>query len=351
MDAKKRILNFYLTQRLDYMKKIHASDSYQQGGAVVTRNQAKNTDNPNTKQIIIPVISQRKRKFEDVVPEDNKRKKKEEEIPSDQPQSPLAGPSNENKSPATSDNNNDDLMDYEREDGSEIHLFDTVTKIYEDNNLEVNVIKEMFRRQKVFSIEDHSFVMRIKLKNKTAPKPMLISLMDVLQTAFTFMINNLKTFLSQNQDEKNLIYLTIHQDGMRNGINSGSFYLQSVQTKELVKDVLFMFERFVNSDSTISVFDNSFKCFFRVVSVPHVHYSKNRRKAPTDFLHQSRLKKGSYHYKQYSEKVPSRLGCRLNRRFRISEKSGLLDFPGDIFFYEHYQIIFTIFYFALKGHL
>lgn len=97
---------------------------------------------------------------------------------------------------------------------------------------------------------------------------------------------------------------------MTQAINSGSFRLQSVQTDNLVESVLNMFELYVNSDSAMRL-DNSFKCYFRVLSVPHVQYAKHRRKAipqPT--------------------RVPSRLGCRLNRSFVIHDNSGLLDIPG-----------------------
>jgi hypothetical protein len=153
--------------------------------------------------------------------------------------------------------------------------------------------------------------MRIKLKDKHLEYPMLDSLMDVLYKAFTFMINNLKTFLNPNSTEDNLIYLCIYQNGMTNSLNSGSFRLQSVETEDLVQDVLNMFDNYVNSDSTLDVLDNSFKCYFRVLSVPHVNYPKHRRKTIPK-----------------PERTPSRLGCRLKRRFIITDKSGLFDIPG-----------------------
>ena len=318
---------------LERFKAFYDSAEYQQGGAVLTRNQAKNRDTiePPSQN---PVITSKKRKFEDVIPV-SKKAKSDDTV---RVQSPVAGTSfsfqQSQLSPQTADN--EEQMDYEREDGSEPELFDRATTVYEDDNLQVNVVKEMFKRQKLFRIEDHSYVMRIKLKNKTTDYPMLDSLMDVLYTAFTFMINNLKTFIPKTADEDNLIYLCIHQQGMTNSLNSGSFKLQSVETESLVQDVLLMFENYVNSDSTINVLDNSFKCYFRVLSVPHVNYSKHRRKTIP-----------------MPERIPSRLGCRLNRRFLISYKSGLYDIPGKkcktllkifVYFFEYKNLmIFFLF--------
>jgi len=47
----------------------------------------------------------------------------------------------------------------------------------------------------------------------------------------------------------------------------------------MVESVLNMFERIVNSDSTIDIFDNSFQCYFKVLSKDHVNYPKHRQKA------------------------------------------------------------------------
>jgi len=302
MDSKEILRQKYMA----YFQKIYESPGYQQGGAVVTRNQAKKSETVDkvTQSNSTAIISNNKRKHEDVVRVANKKIKVAQQV-----SSPVAGTSSSFQesilSPETMQN------DYEMEDGSKIKLFDRVTTVYEDDNLQVNVVKEMFKRQKIFKIEDHSYVMRIKLKNNNSEYPMLDSLMDVLYTAFTFMINNLKLFFPKSEEDDNLIYLCINQDGMTNSINSGSFRLQSVETEDLVQEVLLMFDNYVNSDSTIDILDSSFKCYFRVLSVPHVNFSKHRRKTVPQ-----------------PERIPSRLGCRLNRRFLISNKSGLFDIPG-----------------------
>lgn len=292
-----RILNIWRQRR-------QQSEAEQSGGAVTTRNQARqgSSTTENIESTNKPVITSKKRKFEDVLPVSNKRKSPEPEPSTSFQNLP---------SPPLLPEEDEDLTDYEREEGSQPELFDTVTTVYEDDTFQVNVVKEMFKRQKIFAIEDHSYVMRIKMKNKQSEKPFLKSLIDVLYTAFTFMINNLKTFIKPSAEEDNLIYLCIHQDSMTDSINSGSFRLQSVQTEQLVQDVLNMFENYVNSDSTIRM-DSSFRCFFRVLSIPHVQYTKHRRKTVP----------------KPEARIPPRLGCRLGRTFPIGKNSGLFDIPG-----------------------
>ena len=204
-----------------------------------------------------------------------------------------------------------ELTDYEENDGSEVQLFDTVTKIYENEDLEVYVVKTMFKRQKIFRVQDHNYCLKIKLKKqkkKKAQHYLLNSLLDVLNYAFTYIINNLKLFY--DEEDTNLIYLTIYQNGMSRSINSGSYVLQSITTASMVESVLNMFERFVNSDSTIDIFDNSFQCYFKVLSMDHVNYSKHRRKAIPQTNYSS-----------------SHVGCRTGRYYAVNSEEGLLDLP------------------------
>lgn len=195
MNYKER-LQRYLLKNLP-----HLNQSSQQGGAVVTRNQAKKgEDIQNAAQSNPSVIISRKRKLQDIIPISKKKKIAVET--NQQSQSPI---------PGSSRNFEDENQDYLRDDDDEGTLFDSVTKIYEDENLEVNVVKEMFRKQRIFRIQDHNFVMRIKSKNKQSEYPLLESLFNVLRIAFTFMINNLKIYLPPTDEEDNLVYLCIYQ--------------------------------------------------------------------------------------------------------------------------------------------
>ena len=136
---------------LERFKAFYESSNYQQGGAVVTRHQAKNQEPTVTVPLSKTPIITTKRKLQDVI----QGSKKQRVL------SPVATSSRtfeENTYPPTA-GEDDGLMDYEKDDGSETVLFDTSTTVYEDKNLQVNVIKEMFKRQKIFNIEDHSYVM------------------------------------------------------------------------------------------------------------------------------------------------------------------------------------------------
>ncbi len=81
--------------------------------------------------------------------------------------------------------------------------------------------------------------------------------------------------------------------------------LQSITTESMVESVLNMFERFVNSDSTIDIFDNSFQYYFKVLSMDHVNFSKHRRKAIPQ--------------KNY---VSSCIGCRTGQYYAVNSKEG-----------------------------
>ena len=62
----------------------------------------------------------------------------------------------------------------------------------------------------MFRIEDHLFVMRVKLKNHKRP-PLLSSIREIIENAMTVMVNDLKNYY--NAEESNLIYITMKQPG------------------------------------------------------------------------------------------------------------------------------------------
>lgn len=84
------------------------------------------------------------------------------------------------------------------------------TVIFENENIEIYVKKEMFKRQKLFRLDDHLFVLKAKVKETKAP--LITSVLDVLKKCFLFMANNLKTFYDPTH--KNLVYMSIFQHPM-----------------------------------------------------------------------------------------------------------------------------------------
>ena len=98
-------------------------------------------------------------------------------------------------------------LDFHDENLPDNDLFSEETKIFENENLKVFVVKEDHKRQKIFRLEDHLYVVRIKVLQGRAP--LLKDVEDILKKAFEFMLKNLKTYYKP--EDANLIYLTIYQ--------------------------------------------------------------------------------------------------------------------------------------------
>lgn len=71
-------------------------------------------------------------------------------------------------------------------------LFDKKTPLYENDHLEVYVVKDYLKRQKVFKLDDHLYTIKIEVKQ--GHPPLLISLLDILKESFEYMINTIKNF-------------------------------------------------------------------------------------------------------------------------------------------------------------
>jgi hypothetical protein len=99
------------------------------------------------------------------------------------------------------------ILDVDLGEENENDLFSEETKIFENKSLKVYVVKEDHKRQKIFRIEDHLYVVRIKVLEGKAP--LLKDIEEILKKAFQFMLKNLKTYYKP--EDTNLIYLTIYQ--------------------------------------------------------------------------------------------------------------------------------------------
>lgn len=78
-------------------------------------------------------------------------------------------------------------------------------------------------------------------------------------------------------DDKNVIYMTIHQKNFDGAINSSAVELQSSNTQKMVDYVFGLFNHFINSNSTIRL-DESFKVYFLVLSMENVNSTNHKRK-------------------------------------------------------------------------
>ena len=91
--------------------------------------------------------------------------------------------------------------------------------VYESDLLTLIVEKSSFKKQKNFRLQDHLFkfkVIHTKIDDKA---PLLNDLFDFLHAALLYVLEQVKTFYNKN--DHNVAYLTLHQEPMVNGLNTG----------------------------------------------------------------------------------------------------------------------------------
>ena len=96
---------------------------------------------------------------------------------------------------------------------------DTIDVFFEKNNLQLLIEKAAFLRQKRFKFQDHLFHVKIKLKDEKTPIPFLKDILDFLHEGLLFLMQKLKK--QYNEKDENICYLTLHQNPMVIGLNSG----------------------------------------------------------------------------------------------------------------------------------
>lgn len=95
--------------------------------------------------------------------------------------------------------------------------------IYENNNLQMIVEQGAFKRQNRFRLQDHLFYLKINLKNSNNPVPLLKDILQFLEQALLYVMDKIKIFY--NEKDANICFLTLHQNPMLIGLNSGLVYI------------------------------------------------------------------------------------------------------------------------------
>jgi hypothetical protein len=95
-------------------------------------------------------------------------------------------------------------------------------KVFENDEIILYVKKAFHQRQKRFTLQDSLFHIKVEVKNETQ-KPLLKDLVQTLEEAFTFILNNIKTYFKK--EDHNIAYLTLFQEPMVNGLNTGKNYM------------------------------------------------------------------------------------------------------------------------------
>jgi len=70
--------------------------------------------------------------------------------------------------------------------------------------------------------------------------------------------------------------MTIHSSGMQSAINSGAIELHKEPLNDIANYTLSMFNRFLQSNAELRL-EDSFKIYFKVLSLEHVNYQNHRR--------------------------------------------------------------------------
>jgi hypothetical protein len=152
------------------------------------------------------------------------------------------------------------------------HFYEKETKVFENENFEIYIQKQDHQRQKVFRIEDHLYVLRVKLKNNKKP-PLLRDIRVILERAMESMVDELRH--NYNSEEENLIYLTMKQPGMVNALRSTGYTLQLSDTATILKFVMGMLNNFLSSNEELRL-DQGFRVYFKIFSYDHTKWPKRR---------------------------------------------------------------------------
>lgn len=155
-----------------------------------------------------------------------------------------------------------------------INLYNNPTKILETEKLKIFIEKTEFQRQKRFKVDDHLYIMKVETKSNQII--FLKDLTEILENCFIEVINEIKQFYN-NQNDTNLLYISIYQPNLTSAIKSQGLDIQKSSAESLIQHVMNMFHRFVNSNETLKL-QNGFKVYFKVFSYAHFQDLKSRRK-------------------------------------------------------------------------
>ena len=128
--------------------------------------------------------------------------------------SPIAGPSSRRSrsgSPTSSPS--------QRAPSPELVITDPTQIVYEHNGLQLIVNRGAFKRQKLFRLQDHLFHFKIVQSTPNQDLPLLSDIYDFLHAALLHVLESIKTFY--RPEDHNIAYLTLHQEPMINGLNTG----------------------------------------------------------------------------------------------------------------------------------
>lgn len=113
-----------------------------------------------------------------------------------------------------------DNVDNEADDTQDDAIVSKPSDIsFENKDFSLVVEKGFHKRQKNFRLQDHMFYFKIVPKNSNKHLPLLTDIFDFLHAGFLHILDSIKQFYKS--EEKNIAYLTLHQEPMVSALNTG----------------------------------------------------------------------------------------------------------------------------------
>ena len=143
---------------------------------------------------------------------------------------------------------------------------------YENDKLQMFIEKADHIKQIKFRLQDHLFHMKIQLKQGVEP-PLMRDILEFLQIGFNHILTNIKSFYKT--EDHNIAFLTLYQEPMINGLNTGGFDIQE-SSIDMVERVLKMLEQFLVSNQSLRLND-TFKVYLKILSIEHLKFKANSK--------------------------------------------------------------------------
>lgn len=98
--------------------------------------------------------------------------------------------------------------------------------IYENNDLKAYIERGVHKKEKKFALHDHLYYIKVEPKNDAFP--LLINILDFIEQACNYIINEVKD--SYELEANNIGLLTVYQAPMINGTKNTSKHLSNIMS-------------------------------------------------------------------------------------------------------------------------
>jgi hypothetical protein len=98
--------------------------------------------------------------------------------------------------------------------------------------------------------------------------------MEALVEGFNYILSNLRNFYDESHH--NMAYMTLYQEPMINGLNTGAFDIQE-NASQMVDRLLRMLNNFLISNQSMQV-NETFKVYIKILSIDHMNHKKQNPK-------------------------------------------------------------------------